>query len=58
MGKKILSAEAIEELKKVEWTGNIREFRNVLERLIILCPNEITANDVIAYALPVSGSNL
>jgi len=45
---------AIEELKKINWTGNIREFRNVLERLIILCDREIAANDVLAYAQPIS----
>jgi two-component system, NtrC family, nitrogen regulation response regulator NtrX len=56
MSKKIISKDAITELQKIQWTGNIREFRNVLERLIILCPNEITGNDVIAYAKPVSGS--
>jgi two-component system nitrogen regulation response regulator NtrX len=46
--------EAISELQKITWTGNIREFRNVLERLIILCDKEITANDVMAYAQPIS----
>jgi two-component system, NtrC family, nitrogen regulation response regulator NtrX len=57
MSKKTIKEDAIRELRKIEWTGNIREFRNVLERLIILCPNEITGNDVLAYALPVSGTN-
>lgn len=57
MSKKTISSDAVLELQKIEWTGNIREFRNVLERLIILCPNEITARDVISYAKPVSGSN-
>lgn len=57
MSKKVIKKEAIREMQKIEWTGNIREFRNVLERLIILCPNEITGEDVIAYARPVSGSN-
>jgi len=57
MSKKIIKKDAIKELQKIQWTGNIREFRNVLERLIILCPNEITGNDVNAYAKPVSGSN-
>ena len=57
MSKKIIKKDAIKELQKIQWTGNIREFRNVLERLIILCPNEIAGNDVIAYALPISGSN-
>ena len=57
MSKKIIKEQAITELQKIKWTGNIREFRNVLERLIILCPNEITGNDVMAYARPVSGVN-
>jgi DNA-binding NtrC family response regulator len=57
MSKKTIKKDALKELQKVEWTGNIREFRNVLERLIILCPNEITGSDVIAYARPVSATN-
>jgi len=55
MGKKKVKPDAITELQKIKWTGNIREFRNVVERLIILCPEEITGRDVIAYAHPVSG---
>jgi DNA-binding NtrC family response regulator len=58
MSKKNISKEAIKELQKIEWTGNIREFRNVLERLIILCKDDITGEDVIAYARPVSGTNI
>ncbi len=57
MSKKVIKKEAIKELQKIEWTGNIREFRNVLERLIILCPVEITGADVLAYARPVSASD-
>jgi DNA-binding NtrC family response regulator len=57
MTKKIIKKDAVKELQKIQWTGNIREFRNVLERLIILCPNEITGNDVLAYARPVSGTS-
>jgi two-component system nitrogen regulation response regulator NtrX len=52
--KKDIKDDAIEELKKINWTGNIREFRNVLERLIILCEKEITGNDVITFAQPIS----
>jgi two-component system nitrogen regulation response regulator NtrX len=55
MGKKKIRPDAISELQKIKWTGNVREFRNVLERLIILCPEEITGRDVIDYAHPVSG---
>ena len=58
MSKRVVKKDAILELQKIQWTGNIREFRNVLERLIILCPAEITGNDVLAYAKPVSGSNI
>jgi len=44
---------AIKELQKINWTGNIREFRNVIERLIILCDKKITAKDVKLYAQPI-----
>jgi DNA-binding NtrC family response regulator len=55
MPNKIFSKEAIKELQKINWTGNIREFRNVVERLIILCDKTITDKDVIAYARPLKG---
>lgn len=51
-----IEESAIGELKKIEWTGNIREFRNVLERLIILCPEKITGKDVVSFAHPISGN--
>jgi two-component system, NtrC family, nitrogen regulation response regulator NtrX len=54
MPERIIREDAIEELKKIHWTGNIREFRNVLERLIILCDREITGKDVISYSQPIS----
>jgi two-component system, NtrC family, nitrogen regulation response regulator NtrX len=54
MPKKKLTEEAIKELQTINWTGNIREFRNVLERLIILCDKEITKDDVLTYAQPIS----
>jgi transcriptional regulator with GAF, ATPase, and Fis domain len=56
--RKNIKKDALKELQKIEWTGNIREFRNVLERLIILCKDDITGKDVITYARPVSGNNL
>ena len=52
---KIFTKEALKELQKINWTGNIREFRNVMERLIILCDKNITDKDVIAYARPNGG---
>ncbi len=51
---KEIAADAIEELKKINWTGNIREFRNVLERLVILCDQKIEGKDVKAFAMPIS----
>jgi DNA-binding NtrC family response regulator len=51
---KVIKGDAIKELQKITWTGNIREFRNVLERLIILCEKEITGKDVISFAMPIS----
>jgi len=50
MPSKNISDEAIKELQDIEWTGNIREFRNVIERLLILCDKEISAEDVNKYA--------
>ncbi|MEQ9425411.1 MAG: sigma-54 dependent transcriptional regulator [Cyclobacteriaceae bacterium] len=47
---KKISEDAINELQKAEWTGNIRELRNVVERLIIMGAEEISADDVKKYA--------
>ncbi|HEX4887381.1 MAG TPA: sigma-54 dependent transcriptional regulator [Luteibaculaceae bacterium] len=44
------SDSALEALQAVNWTGNIRELRNIIERLIILCPDQIQANHVTQYA--------
>ena len=51
--QKTFSKEAVKELQKINWTGNIRELRNVIERLIILCDKTITDKDVVAYARPL-----
>jgi two-component system nitrogen regulation response regulator NtrX len=50
---KTITKDAIAELQKINWTGNIREFRNVIERLIILCDKTITDKEVLAYARPL-----
>ncbi len=50
IAKKIFDDEAIKALQSKNWTGNIRQLRNVVERLIILAGNEISAADVEAYA--------
>ena len=48
--KKIFSAAAIKLLQEYDWTGNIRELRNVVERLIILGEKEVSANDIKLFA--------
>lgn len=53
MPRKTISEEAISELQKINWTGNIREFRNVIERLIILCGSEIKSEDIFNFAQPL-----
>ena len=47
---KSFEPEAIKALQQLEWTGNIRQLRNMVERLIILTGNEISADDVNLYA--------
>ena len=47
---KEFDASAIEELKKLHWSGNVRELRNVVERLIILAGKVVTAEDVKVFA--------
>lgn len=48
--KKHFSVAALKLLKGYNWTGNVRELRNVVERLIILGSNEISENDVRTFA--------
>ena len=49
---KEIDADALEILKQHDWTGNIRELRNVVERLIILSGKNITAEDIKNYVGP------
>jgi DNA-binding NtrC family response regulator len=49
MQKRKVDAEAMKLLVNKNWTGNIRELRNVVERLLILAGDRITASDVRSY---------
>ncbi len=49
---KSIHQKAMEKLQSHNWTGNIRELRNVVERLVILSAKEITVGDVDAYVMP------
>ena len=50
MPKKGFSEDAIKLLQEYDWTGNIRELRNVVERLLILGEKEVSKNDVKLFA--------
>ncbi|MEI6888052.1 MAG: sigma-54-dependent transcriptional regulator [Bacteroidales bacterium] len=54
-GKALLNVEdeAMEELKNMKWTGNIRELKNVAERLVILCEGSVRCDDIRRYANPL-----
>ena len=52
MPEKTLSEDALKKLEETNWTGNIRELRNIIERLIILCSDKIEGNDIIKYSNP------
>ena len=53
MPEKSITDKAVKELQKINWTGNIREFRNVIERLIILGDKTISDKDVLQFAAPL-----
>jgi DNA-binding NtrC family response regulator len=50
--KKQFDSDALTALQEINWTGNIRELRNIVERLVILCGQTITASDVNLFANP------
>jgi two-component system nitrogen regulation response regulator NtrX len=50
--QKVIDDDAIKLLQEYNWTGNIRELRNVVERLVILSGKTITAEDVKNYVMP------
>ncbi|MFN8308371.1 MAG: sigma-54 dependent transcriptional regulator [Chitinophagales bacterium] len=47
--KKVITPKALEELKSMKWEGNIRELRNVMERLVILSEQKITDEEVKSF---------
>jgi two-component system, NtrC family, nitrogen regulation response regulator NtrX len=52
IAKKAMDDEAVKLLQEYNWTGNIRELRNVVERLTILSGKTITRDDVKNYVMP------
>jgi two-component system nitrogen regulation response regulator NtrX len=57
VSRKSFAPGAFNELKKLNYTGNIRELRNVVERLVILSGQKITEEDVVKYASPMHQQN-
>ncbi len=54
ISRKSFSEDALLELQKTDWSGNIRELRNIVERLVILCDSKIVGEDVKLFANPRS----
>ena len=56
MGKPVptFEADAMEALQQYQWTGNIRELHNIVERLLILCGDTITKEDVALFGNPLN----
>jgi transcriptional regulator with GAF, ATPase, and Fis domain len=52
VARKVISDDALRLLQHYNWSGNIRELRNVVERLIILSGKTVTKEDVKSYVLP------
>ena len=52
ISRKKFDASALKELRETDWSGNIRELRNIIERLIILCGDIIKGEDVKIFANP------
>jgi two-component system, NtrC family, nitrogen regulation response regulator NtrX len=52
---KQFAPEAIKALQEYDWTGNIRELANVVERLFILCDQKVSAEEVMQYVYPNRG---
>ncbi|MEM9821198.1 MAG: sigma-54 dependent transcriptional regulator [Bacteroidota bacterium] len=58
MQPKKVTKDAMLALTNVNWTGNIRELRNVVERLVILSKDKITEEDVLRYVIPNSAKEV
>lgn len=52
IARKAIDEDAVKEMQCYNWTGNIRELRNVVERLVILSGKSITKEDISSYVMP------
>ncbi len=56
--RKTISTEALEELRKLEWAGNVRELENLMRRLAVLCPDDIISAQVVAQEIKARPSSI
>ncbi len=55
--RKTVSKEALDILKKQEWTGNVRELENLMRRLCVLCPDDLISGAVMAQEISARPSS-
>ena len=57
INQKNFTPESLKTMQELNWTGNIRELRNVVERLVIMSGEKVTEQDVLRYVVPSSAKN-
>jgi two-component system nitrogen regulation response regulator GlnG len=55
--RKTVSKEAVDILKKQDWTGNVRELENLMRRLCVLCPDDVISGAVVAQEITARPSS-
>ena len=55
--RKTISKEALDILKKQEWSGNVRELENLMRRLCVLCPDEVISGQVVSQEIAARPSS-
>ncbi len=58
IGAKNFTTQALKTMQNLNWTGNIRELRNVVERLVIMSEEKVTEQDVLRYVVPSSARKI
>ncbi|MHA3978479.1 nitrogen regulation protein NR(I) [Halovulum sp. GXIMD14794] len=56
--RKTISQEALDELRKLDWAGNVRELENLMKRLAVLCPDEIISAGVVQQEIKARPSSV
>ena len=56
--RKTITQEALDELRKLEWAGNVRELENLMRRLAVLCPDDVISAQVVAQEIKARPSSI